>query len=93
MICKDCGNTKKFQALITYYEPVEIWQFNDQGQMERFNQPDTGDLEIQLACPVCNSKHVDSQGYDVKTFVERPLQRLSDDDWEAKIKASEQKEG
>ena len=92
MICKKCGNTKRFQALITYYEPVEIWEFDDQGKMTRFNQPDTGDLEIKLACPVCNSEDVDPQGYDVKTFVESPLQRLDDDQWDAKVKASEQKD-
>jgi hypothetical protein len=92
MICKKCGNTKKFQALVTYYEPVEIWEFSDQGAMTRFNQPDTGDLEIKLACPVCNSADIDSQGYDIKTFVESPLQRLDGDQWDAKVKASEKKE-
>ena len=92
MICNQCGNQKKFQAVITYYEPVEIWEFNDQGGLERFNQPDTGDLDIRLACPVCNAEDVDTQGYDVKSFVESPLQRLDDDQWEAKVKASEQKD-
>lgn len=92
MICKKCGNTKRFQALITYYEPVEIWEFDERGMMSRFNQPDTGDLEIKLACPVCNSEEIDAQGYDIKTFVESPLQRLDDDQWEIKIKASEKKD-
>jgi len=92
MICKKCGNTKRFQALITYYEPVEIWEFDERGMMNRFNQPDTGDLEIKLACPVCNSEDIDAQGYDSKTFVESPLQRLDDDQWETKIKASEKKD-
>jgi hypothetical protein len=92
MICNKCGNNKKFQALITYYEPVEIWEFTDRGVMERFNQPDTGDLEVRLACPVCNSEDVDAQGYDVKTFVESPLHRLNDDQWAEKVKASEKKE-
>ncbi len=91
MICKQCGNRTRFQSLITYYEPVEIWEFNEQGSMTRFNQPDTGDLEIRLACPVCNSEEIDAQGYDIKTFVESPLQRLDDDQWEAKIKDSEKK--
>lgn len=92
MICNQCGNRKRFQALVTYYEPVEIWEFNDQGGMTRFNQPDTGDLEIRLACPVCNSEDVDAQGYDIKTFVESPLQRLDGDQWETKIRDSEKKE-
>ena len=92
MICNHCGNTKKFQALITYYEPVEIWEFNEQGALARFNQPDTGDLEVRLACPVCNSEDINAQGFDVKTFVESPLQRLDGDQWEAKVKASEKKD-
>jgi hypothetical protein len=92
MKCNKCGNNKKFQALITYYEPVEIWEFNDGGALTRFNQPDTGDLEVKLACPVCNAADVDLQGFDMKSFVESPLQRLDGDTWEAKVKASEQKE-
>ncbi len=92
MICKKCGNAKKFQALVTYYEPVEMWEFSDKGQLTRFNQPDTGDLEIKLACPVCNSEDVDAQGWDIKTFVESPLQRLDGDAWEAKVRDSEKKD-
>ena len=91
MICKHCGNKTRFQALVTYFEPVEIWEFNDQGAMTRFNQPDTGDLEVQLSCPVCNSEDVDAQGYDVKTFVESPLQRLDGDQWETKVNESVKK--
>jgi hypothetical protein len=88
MICKKCGQQKGFQALITYYEPVELWEFNDQGAMTRFNQPDTGDLEVKLSCPKCNSEDIDAQGYDIKTFVESPLQRLDGDQWEVKIQES-----
>jgi hypothetical protein len=91
MICKKCGQQKRFQAMITYYEPVELWEFSDQGALTRFNQPDTGDLEVKLACPVCNSEEVDPQGYDIKTFVDSPLQRLDGDQWDAKIQDSEKK--
>ncbi len=92
MICNHCGNQKKFQALVTYYEPVEIWEFDDQGKLNRYNQPDTGDLDIRLACPVCNSEDIDTQGWDEKTFVESPLHRLDGDQWEQKVRASEKKE-
>lgn len=86
MTCNQCGNKKKFQALITYYEPVEIWEFNDDGTQSRFNQPDTGDLEIELSCPVCNSKEISLEGFDPKSFVEIPLQRLDGDQWETRMK-------
>jgi hypothetical protein len=91
MICKKCGQQKSFQSLITYYEPVEIWEYNDQGALTRFNQPDTGDLEVKLSCPKCNSEDIDPQGYDIKTFVESPLQRLDGDQWEAKVTESQKK--
>ncbi len=88
MICKNCGNRKSFQALVTYYEPVELWEFDDKGQLERYNQPETGDLDIKLSCPVCNHEDIDPEGYEVQTFVERPLHRLSGDKWEEKVKTS-----
>ncbi len=91
MLCNKCGNRKQFQSLITYYEPVEIWEFNDDGTLGRFNQPDTGDLDIKLSCPVCNAEDIDHEGYDLKTFVESPLQRLDGDNWEAKIHECEKK--
>lgn len=92
MKCKKCGNQKKFQSLVTYYEPVEIWEFNDDGSMSRFNQPETGDLDIKLSCPVCNSEDIDTEGYNVQSFVESPLARLDDDGWDAKIKECENQE-
>jgi len=92
MICKNCGNRKSFQALITYYEPVEIWEFPEGSPMERYNQPETGDLEIKLSCPVCNSEDIDYEGYDIKTFAESPLHRLDGDKWEEKIKQCENKQ-
>jgi hypothetical protein len=91
MICKKCGNKKSFQTLVTYYEPAEIWEFGDDGSMARYNQPDTGDLEIKLSCPVCNSSDVDTQGYDIKRFVESPLHRLDGDQWEVKAREWEKK--
>lgn len=91
MLCKNCGNRKSFQSLITYYEPVEIWEFNEKGTLERYNQPETGDLEIKLSCPVCNSEDVDHEEFDIKTFVESPLHRLDGDKWESKIQESESK--
>jgi hypothetical protein len=91
MICKKCNNKKSFQALVTYYEPVEIWEFNAGGQLTRFNQPETGDLEVKLSCPVCNGDQIEAEGFDIKTFVESPLQRLDGEQWEAKVKECEQK--
>lgn len=91
MICNKCGNKKAFETLITYYEPVEIWEFNEGGTLERYNQPDTGDLEVKFSCPVCNATDVDPQGYDIKSFVESPLHRLDEDQWEAKVKEWEKK--
>ncbi|MCD4813128.1 hypothetical protein K8S19_05495 [bacterium] len=93
MICKKCGNRKNFQSLVTYYEPVEIWEFDDSGMMERYNQPETGDLDIKLSCPKCNSEDIDAEGYDIKTFVERPLHRLDGDKWDEKIQACEKDAG
>jgi len=92
MLCRKCGNQKKFQALITYYEPVEIWEFQDENNMERFNQPDTGDLEIKISCPLCNSEDIDRQGYDENRFVESNLNRLEADKWEEKISEFSEKE-
>ncbi len=91
MKCNACGNRKNFQALVTYYEPVEIWEFNDKGGLERYNQPETGDLDIKLSCPACNSEDLDNEGFDIRTFVESPLHRLDGDQWEAKIKETEKK--
>lgn len=90
MVCNECGNKKHFQALVTYYEPVELWEFGATG-LTRFNQPETGDLEIKLSCPVCNSEKIDAEGYDIKSFVESPLQRLDGEKWEIKVKESEKK--
>lgn len=89
MICNNCKNQKKFQAVVTYYEPVEIWEFNDDGSMARFNQPETGDLDIKLSCPVCNSDDIDSQEYNIQSFVENPLTRLDGEGWDKKIKECE----
>ncbi len=89
MICNKCKNQKKFQAVVTYYEPVEIWEFNEDGSMARFNQPETGDLEIKLSCPICNSDDVDTQGYAIQSFVESPLTRLNGDEWDAKVQEAE----
>lgn len=91
MICNKCGNQKKFQAVVTYYEPVELWEFNDNGSVTRFNQPETGDLDIKLSCPVCNSEDIDTQGYNVQSFVENPLTRLNGDQWDAKVQEIETK--
>ena len=27
MECRGCGNKEKFQALITDYKPMEVWEF------------------------------------------------------------------
>lgn len=89
MICNQCKNQKKFQSVVTYYEPVEIWEFNDDGTMARFNQPETGDLDIKLSCPVCNSEDIDTQGYNIQSFVENPLTRLDGEAWDNKVKECE----
>lgn len=84
MECRSCGNKAKFQALVTDYRPTEIWEFEGK-ELKRFNQPDSGDLEVKVACLVCDSKDVDAQGFKLETFSEKPVQALNDDEWEAKM--------
>jgi hypothetical protein len=89
MLCKKCGNQKHFQSVITYYEPVEIWEFENGAGLTRYNQPETGDLEVKLSCPVCNSEEIDLQGFALRSFVEQPLNRLNETQWVEKINAIE----
>jgi hypothetical protein len=86
MECRSCGAKTKFQALITDYKPMEIWEFNG-AELVRFSQPDTGDLEVKLTCLKCGSDDVDKQGFDVESFTTKKLQTLSDEAWDEKVKA------
>ena len=84
MECRSCGNKEKFQAVITDYKPMEIWEFTGK-DLKRFNQPDSGDSEIKVSCLKCNSEDVDDQGMDLEKHSDSALETLSDDAWDAKV--------
>jgi DNA-directed RNA polymerase subunit M/transcription elongation factor TFIIS len=86
MECKKCGNKEKFQALVTDYRPAEVWEFTGM-EMTRYNQPDSGDLEIKVTCLKCDSKEVDLQGFNLEEYAGKKLETLSDEQWDAKIGA------
>lgn len=81
MECRSCGNKEKFQALVTDYRPTEIWVFQD-GDMSRFTQPDSGDLEIKVTCLKCDSHDVDTQGFKLEGFAEKKMKELGEDEWD-----------
>jgi len=86
MECRSCGNKAKFQALITDYKPMEIWEFNGT-EVTRFAQPDAGDLEAKVSCLKCGGEDVDKQGFDVEAAQAKKLVTLSDEAWDEKVKA------
>ena len=86
MECRSCGSKTKFQALITDYRPLEIWEFNG-AEAARYAQPDSGDLEVKISCAKCGSGDVDKQGFDVEAFQAKKLTTLSDEAWDAKARA------
>jgi hypothetical protein len=86
MECRNCGNTTKFQAVITDFRAPEIWEIKD-GKLERFNQADASDLEIKVTCLKCDSLNIDTQGFKVEAYAEAPLKTLNDEEWDAKINA------
>lgn len=88
MECRSCGNKTKFQAVVTDYKPMEVWEFEGES-LKRFNQPDSGDQEIKVACLKCGSEDVDNQGFKLEGFDQAPLETLSDDDWDAKVSAKD----
>ncbi len=85
MECRGCGSKTKFQAVITDYKPLEIWEFAG-AEMTRFNQPDSGDLDIEVSCLKCGSEDVDKQGFDMDSFQSKKLVTLSDEAWDEKVK-------
>lgn len=86
MECRSCGAKAKFQALITDYKPMEIWEFSG-AEATRYAQPDSGDLEVKISCLKCGSTDVDKQGFDLETFQSKKLVSLSDEAWDTKVKA------
>lgn len=86
MECRSCGSKAKFQAIITDYKPMEVWEFEG-GELTRFAQPDSGDLEVKLSCVKCGSSDVDKQGLDVEAALAKKLVTLSDEAWDEKVKA------
>ncbi len=85
MECRSCGSKDKFQALITDYKPMEVWEFAG-AELTRYSQPDAGDLEVKLSCLKCGSTDVDKQGFDVESFASKKLVSLSDEAWDEKVK-------
>jgi hypothetical protein len=85
MECRSCGSKTKFQAVITDYKPLEIWEFAG-GDVTRFVQPDAGDLEAKISCLKCGSEDVDKQGFDMDSFQGKKLVTLSDEAWDEKVK-------
>jgi hypothetical protein len=85
MECRSCGAKDKFQALITDYKPMEVWEFAG-GDVTRFAQPDAGDLEVKVSCLKCGSDDVDKQGFDVEAAMGKKLVTLSDEAWDEKVK-------
>jgi hypothetical protein len=84
MECRGCGNKEKFQVVITNYHPMEIWEFSG-AEMTRFNQPDSGDLDIQVSCLKCASEDVDPQGFKLEEYEGKKLTTLSDEAWDKKV--------
>ena len=85
MECRSCGSKNKFQALVTDYKPMEVWEFEGT-ELSRFAQPDAGDLEVKISCLKCGSDDVDKQGFDVETASTKKLVTLSDEAWDEKVK-------
>jgi hypothetical protein len=84
MECRSCGNKEKFQAVVTDFRPMEIWEFTGT-ELTRFNQPDSGDLSIEVSCLKCGADDVDNQGMNLEEFQKAKLQTLSDDAWDQKV--------
>ena len=85
MECRACGNKDKFQALVTDYKPMEVWEFAG-GELTRYAQPDSGDLEVKVSCLKCGSADVDKMGFDVDAYASKKLVSLSDEAWDEKVK-------
>jgi len=84
MNCKNCGNKSSFLVVVTDYKPLEMWEIND-GVLTRYNQKDTGDMEIQVECGACGSSNVDRENFDMDMYSDRPLVMLSEPEWEEKV--------
>ena len=86
MECRACGAKDKFQVVVTDYKPMEVWEFAG-GELTRFAQPDSGDMDIEISCLKCGSSDVDKQGFDVESYSSKKLTNLSDEAWDEKVKA------
>ncbi|MES2201740.1 MAG: hypothetical protein V4498_05770 [candidate division FCPU426 bacterium] len=86
MECRSCGNKEKFQAVITDFHPMEVWEFAG-AELTRFNQPDSGDLSIEVSCLKCGKDEVDAQGFNLEEYAKKKLVTLSDDAWDTKVGA------
>jgi len=62
MECRSCGSKAKFQALVTDYKPMEIWEFAG-AEVTRYAQPDAGDLEVKISCLKCGSECIEVHGF------------------------------
>ncbi len=86
MECRSCGNKQKFQAVITDYRPMEIWEMEG-AELTRYNQADSGDMSIEVSCLKCGKDDVDPQGFNLEEFAGKKLVTLSDEAWDAKVGA------
>ena len=86
MECRACGAKDKFQVVVTDYKPMEVWEFAG-SELSRFNQADSGDLDVEISCLKCGSEDVDKQGFDVESYSSKKLTSLSDEAWDEKVKA------
>jgi hypothetical protein len=84
MECRGCGNKDKFQVVVTDYKPMEIWEFEG-GALKRYCQPDSGDVEMEIACAKCGSDDVDAQGLGLEEASKASLTALSDVAWDQKV--------
>ena len=84
MRCKKCGSKEGFLLMVTDYKPLELLEFNE-GELTRYNQKDSGDMEIEIQCAACGSNDLDKDDFDINDYSERPLVGLSDEEWEEKL--------
>jgi hypothetical protein len=83
MICKKCGNKQHFNAVVTDYKPLELWEISE-GVLTRYCQKDSGDVDIVVECASCGSSDIDKEGFDTSVYTERPLVIMSEEEWDQK---------
>ena len=91
MLCKNCSNKEGFLVMVTDYKPLELWEFNE-GTLTRYNQKDSGDMEVSFQCAACGSDNIDREGFEMGMHSDRPLVILSDEEWEEKLDALKKEE-